>query len=660
MPTTVGIFDPTAFAGPRNRSLVNAIPLKDDILLAIDHEAHRSAEIYAIEKFLIARVTGKGFTISVQQREISTPITDPVENPFIHNAWEKVIQGMLVHGQRYSFAAVSYRKILPAASAVRQRGGLARTNNDSSEDQSDDDDGHGEAASSREDEEGEEDGPDVLRIPRLMDPVDEYFVRFLIGEDGQRVYLAFPRKTPLSLAKPIPHSRVFIFQDPEADGAINSPFQRCLEDFQKLRGYWERDEIRDWRNTNPPYIYEVTPKNDSLIPNETTAISSVVAEYDQLSKPGVEQVPKDTLRARTEAADKIKSSEYYLQILRQGNDHTHNAILTSTADQSTVDPKRNELHYNTQLGRWTTIDPIDTFNPFITLPQHVGLASNVPRPQPGPHFEYAIAYHLRKISNCTGVPADLLIGDRARVVADVQFSQTHLDNTVKALQRQLERMVAQMYIDIYGPLHRAHIGRAVAERTRRRRTAQDEAAARERKRTQLEAEIAALAKLEEETEESNAKARLKSQRADLQARLAEIQEPNPVLSKPRESQANAYAETSALELEQFMDERLQLQLEKELRIVVKFNENPVMTLDSIRALQSMGAITAETARRLSLQLTGLSEELLATDEQLDKEAKALAKRQKILTPEPAQPSSAGSASSSTSKEGASAAPSQTK
>jgi hypothetical protein len=217
-----------------------------------------------------------------------------------------------------------------------------------------------------------------------------------------------------------------------------------------------------------------------------------------------------------------------------------------------------------------------------------------------------------------------------------------------------------MYIDIYGPLHRAHIGRAVAERTRRRRTAQDEAAARERKRTQLEAEIAALAKLEEETEESNAKARLKSQRADLQARLAEIQEPNPVLSRPRESQANAYAETSALELEQFMDERLQLQLEKELRIVVKFNENPVMTLDSIRALQAMGAITAETARRLSLQLTGLSEELLATDEQLDKEAKALAKRQKILTPEPTQPGSAGTASAATPKEGASAASSQTK
>jgi len=530
MPFHATVFDHTRFADGFSEA-DNVIVVQDGLMFEIACEVHVNSYAHSVEQYLISKVVSQGWTIEFTQPGHAQTHTNPYVNNAMYQRWEQPVKTMILHGVRYGFCAVRYVQIP----------NTPKDDYDS-------------------------------WVPRIMDPISEYSLRFRIEKDGTREYMAYER-SQVRQDDPIPLSRVFIFSPPEYDGVINSPLQKCFTDLQRLSSYWDRHEERDYRGTHPAFLYEYTAKNDGLVENSIPP--EAIPEYDQ-------QVQRSV---GTAVGTRQMTQMYALDV---GNSY----IQQRFEEKRTVDGNRPEKlyarHWNPELRRYSNIPMSSIWEPQRLLDQNISLAGNIPTPTPLADFNPIIEALVRNVTNAVGIPAEVLYGGRGNFAADVQFSMQQINATVARWQRDLEPMLALMYLDIYCDMHVEIMNEVLKHvENSRREKAMTEKAERKKRKAAAQAEGIELPK------------------------------------KPKGSEGAQSIMISDAERVQF---------EKEMIVSVHFNDNPSFDYNTLKQLKEDGIISHEDFQRLALTMYHLPLSMALTPAQIIHEAEQQAKVQEVLTP----------------------------
>ena len=544
MPFHATVFDHTRFVDGFDKE-DRSVFVRDDLLFQIGMEEQGSWIIWTLENYLVNKVTAEGFSMEFSQAGRRYTITDMHQNRVMYIRWEEEIKRMLRHIIRYGFCAVRYVEIKGSKDEDRF-------------------------------------------VPRCMDPIAEYSVRFRINDDGTRDYVAYERNKIIQ-DKPIPNTRVFVAFDPEADGTINSPLQRCFSEIQRVRGYWERDEQKDFRNTHPLFIYEIDNSKDLLIPAGIP--DEAVPEYNMnrgstVANTTLEREQVASMRGY-EIGDKFYQQQFQQEI--------QNGLPPEDLFRRTYDPL---------LRRFTDTPMPNPFKPEKLLSQNIKLSRGAPQPKSQPNFEKIIENLTRSISNCFGVPPDVLEGGKGQFSANVQFSTQQLNTTVQSYQRILERFIVIMYLDIYSDQHLSLINKVVTEmnRERIRRSSAEQKTGSERIEEKRDAT--------DKTKESDSE-------------------------EPPKSNKNKRSISDLI-----VSESERLEIEKSVVVEVHFNVNPSFDFDTLAKYAEKNIISHEDFQHIALKMAALPESMAMTPSQIDRQTEQEAKRQKILAPEPRQSASA--------------------
>ena len=641
--TRISMFDPRTVS-TSNVLAKDGTPISDTQLFAVAEEREDSSDMKFLERKVDTKTKEQGFTIEVINSKLKSTITNPTDNPALANLWNKEISKGLRHRTNYGFAAVQIREIRdPTAITAATSTALDKK---TLRDLQDED----ELDNSQEAQEEIEKEKDLIqqeieslekqrptkvtsledpriqgyKVPRVMDPLYEYYIKFFTMPDGSRQYHAFPRSNMTANAVPIPNSRVYIFYEPDANGKPDSPFISCLSDLQQLRTYRERHEIRDWKGTFPGIFFADSPKGESVIPN-TTTISYAEAPLDANHIP-----PPDSGGAYSQTSPLNRNlPEHSLQRrlaqLNYGSRYLKNAVAEAKSGTFSNGTKIEIPHFHNQLNRLTHIGPIDQFGPYMPLPENVSLAANAPQPKQAEGWELRVQQLMASIANATGVLPEILTGERAKLGADVETRQDENDSTIRAIQRDMERFVGQVFIDIFAPIQRKRIQYAVQEtRYRLRMEALLQVKQqREETRRQVLEEIDKLDALIAETGEENTRVAIERRRTQLVKVLSAFED-------PEEGSETQVAQQEITMSDHQFEEFYQIQLEQETEVQVHFHENPTLSPEGIKELVVEGAITKETGRKLLLKYRGLPESMLATPAELEAEFQVDAKRQAVL------------------------------
>jgi hypothetical protein len=535
------IFDHTRFLDGFDKQ-ENIVVVRDDLMFELAMEEQASWIIFTLENYLVNKVTSQGYSIEFSQAGRQYTVTDPHQNRIMYIYWEEEIKKMLRHMLRYGFCAIRYTEV--------------KNSKD----------------------------PDRF-VPRCMDPVWEYSVRFRINEDGSRDYVAYERSKVIQDGS-IPNSRVFVAFEPESDGTLNSPLQKCFSEVQRLRAYWERNEQQDFRNSNPIFMYEVENKKDGIIPAGMP--EEVVAEHEanRQGTPGYGPVTKQQLDVMwgQEIGDKFMQQQF--------NKETVNGLPPNDMYRKVFNPV---------LRRFTDVPMPDPFRPEKLLKQNQRLAKGVPQPKPLVGFDKVIESLARSIANCYGVPSEVIESGRGQFSANVQFSTQQLNITVQSYQRILERFIVQMYLDIYVDDHLQLLSSVISQINSRRI---------------------------ENTKGGEKKTKKKS---DSESR-------NESTEKVPEKKKRKLSDL-------ILSDKDRLELERSVLIEVHFNVNPSFDFQTLKMYKDEMIISHENYQKIALSMAGLPQSMAMSAEQIEQEAHQEAKRQKILNPEPVQKPTAPQAAS---------------
>ena len=643
MATRISMFDPRSVS-TSNVTAKNGTPISDTQLFAVEEERQDSSDMKFIERKVDTKTREQGFSIEVVNKKLKNTVTDPTKNPALAHLWNREISKALRHRTDFGFCAVQLRQIRDP-SALTTANSSALDEKTIRELQEED-----ELDNSQEAQEEVEYQKDIIqeeidelqkkrpvrppsledpkiqgyKVLRVMDPLYEYYIKFFTTPDGNRQYHAFPRSDLTANAVPIPNSRVYIFYEPDANGKPDSPFISCLSDLQQLRTYRERHEVRDWRGTYPPLFFADSPKGESVIPN-TTTISYADAPLDANNIPPPEAPSAYSQTAPLSRNMPEHSLQRRLAQLEYGSRYIRNAVKDAREGTFSSGTALEKPHFHTQLNRLTHIPPIDQFGPYMPLPEHVTLAANGPQIKQAESWEFNILQTMARIANITGVRPEILTGERAKLGADVELQQDENDSTIRAIQQDMERFVAQVFIDIFAPIQQKNIQYAVRETRYRIRmeallALKEE---REEKRREVLAEIDRLDALTVETGEENTRVAIGRRRTQLVKILSAFEEPDDG------AEMQVARQQLSLNDQQF-EEYYQIKLESETQVVVHFHENPTLSPEGIKELMEIGSITKETGRKLMLKYRGLPESMLATEAELEAEFKIDAKHQAVL------------------------------
>jgi hypothetical protein len=635
------MFDPRTVS-TANVLAKDGVPISDTLLFAVEEEREVSSDMKFIERKIDTKTREQGFSIEVSNSRLKTLIADPTKNPALANLWNKEISKALRHRTDFGFAAVQLRLIrdpsalIAASSSVLSEKTLRELQEDDELDNSEE--AQEEIEEQKDIVQNEIDALEKRRptkpvsledpqiqgykVPRVMDPIYEYYVKFFTLPDGNRQFHAFPRSDLTANAVPIPNSRVYVFFEPDANGKPDSPFISCLSDLQQLRTYRERHEVRDWRGTYPPLFFADSPKGEPVIPN-TTTISFAEAPTDPNNIPPPESSYSQTSPLARNMPE--HSLQRRLAQLAYGSKYIKGAVEDARAGTFESGTTLQKPQFNSQLNRLTHIAPIDQFGPYMPLPEHVTLAANGPQIKQAESWEFNITQIMARIANITGVRPEVLTGERAKLGAEVEQRQDENDSTIRAIQQEMERFVAQIFIDIFAPIQSQNIQYAVKEHRYRIRMEALLMVKEKREETRREvlAEIDRLDALTRETGEENTRVSIGRRRTQLVKVLSAFEEPDEGI------EMQVARQQMTLSDKQF-EEFYQIKLEQETQVIVHFHENPTLSPEGIKELQEIGAITKENARRLLLKYRGLPESMLATEAELEAEFKIEAKHQAVL------------------------------
>lgn len=644
------------------------VRILDGFTFHIAEEHQRNSLMPSIEQKLVAKTLEQGFTIEVLRGAGGSSnsdadvkrekITDPQKNPFLSQLWNEAAAEAMRHRLRYGFCVIQRRLIRDPfkaenlqqqAAAVSSRHRLNTREaasahaavNDTAENV--EIDGELDIAQFFADERAalqkhkpksapSLQDPAVLgyQVPHVLNPLTECYVKFFRSPDGSRIYKAFPRNDETQDSQPIPNTRVHIFFPPNDFGVPNSPFLFCLEDLQTVRNMLSRYEQRDYWNTHPPHFYRSVPKagGEAVIPNSTSI---------NYSETGTEKAAEIQRNWAGPVQVEPQSVDKRIAQLELSNNYMKHALNDSVSKAVPPGTQLSRPLYNNQLEKLTYIQPIDQFGPRQIIPEQMELASNVPHPTHAPDFMAVYSNYIQRICAVCGIMSESLLGDRSTVAADAEMRRIDGDSAIRTVQRELERMLAQIYVDIFTPVHRAQIVAEIAEKRYQARLAElDSSEALHHEGLELKREVDELKAAMSRMPEGEERVALHDVRRKKKDRLGELPELDFNADRmPWDDQNEQIRIEDEIEQGQ-VDEYLRIRMESEMRVEVHVRENPSLTYEDAKKLFDAKVITLATFGKIALRLLGLPEEYQATEAELTADAKTQAKREELFQPkEPA-------------------------
>lgn len=639
----------------------NGVRIQDGYLAQVEEERRQNSLIWSIEQKSITKILEQGFEIEViKSGGIREKITDPNETPFLAALWHEQISDAIRFRLRYGFCVVVPRVIRNpfSASAERERleaeeakQQLQKKSNLPAQTSIADTADNPESATNDEEikqfllnernrmeKSRPRDAPSMrdtevlgYSVPQILNPLTECYIKFYTGPDEQRVYQAFRRKVETNSNQPIPNSLVIIFNAPDSDGVPQSPILACLEDLQTARGMFQRWEQRDFINTHQPWVYRSIPRTggESLIPNET---------HINYSETGTEEaggtMPSSVWKGKVRVED--HTLEKRIAQLEASNRYMDKALEDSLEKAMTPGTKMTRPMYNHQLEKLTHIKAIDQFGPYHIIPEQMEISPNVPKPQHSQDWLAVYNLLITRIFNTVGVTSESFTNDHAITSADAESRRNESDSALRAAQSEIERTIAQIYVAIFMPIHKAEIAAKLGQnrydrRSERLRQSED---ANDRRIT-LHKEIEELRRAFASTAEDGvARPQLhddkKKKKRELSAiPLLDIDADEMPWDDDKEYTGDTGVKTEHDRIDQGeRDKYMQIYLETQLQVKVHVRENPSISYIDAKNLHTDKIITRERFGQMALRVLGLPADYLATEEELNKESLMLAKREK--------------------------------
>lgn len=638
----------------------SGVRIQDGYFLRTEEERRTNSLMWIIENKVNTKTLEQGFTIEVVKGAgVTDTVADPNNSPYLAQLWDAALRKVNCHRLRFGYCVVQKRTIrdpfsIPAEEEQAVDEAVEKTARRSNLPQQSAISDAAENPESNFDDEVAEflasertrlnrskpraapsmKNKDVLgyEVPYVLDPLQDCYVKFFIGPDKQRIYKAFPRTAETQNTQPLEDAIVIVFNEPDAFGVPESAFLACLEDLQTVRGMLQRWEQRDYVFTHPPWVYKSVPRGagEAVIPADTHITLAETGTEDPSEHGLRPKVWKDPVRIEDQTVKKR------LAQLELSNRYMDKALDDSVAKAVPVGTQVRRPQYNAQLEKLTTAQPIDEFGPYHIIPDQMELAPNVPRPMHPGDWMAIYNLYVGRVASATGVTTETLSTEHSLVSADAESRRAEGDSAIRAAQTHLERTIAHIYVSIFMPIHRAEIESSAKQlRYKRRLAALDKSEEDHQNRVLLHREIAELKEaLLRNPEEGEVRTKLHDDKRIKKGKLAEI----PPLDidadeMPWDDKTNYTGDTGLKRLENDMlmgdvDEFYQISMEAQLQVNVHIRENPSITYADARTLYTDKLITRERFGQIALRTLGLPEDYLATDEELDKESKVLAQREK--------------------------------
>ncbi len=626
--THISIFDPAAYANSQSLPQETVQRISDGYMAMTTEERQASASLMgSIEEAVLAKVlTSQGFEITVKGPGVSDEvgITDPYSNPYLLNLWTEELSKALLHGMHHGFAAIVMRTIYePGTDPIVE---LKRELEQQVQDE--DAEAEGSWQGKDKDETNEEmkeffreeyrrlkqqrpkptvdlgkDSTKSYRLPRVLDPLNEYWLGRTFSVNGVACYKAFSRDRTDHEVE-IPDSFVFVFREPNSYGMPSSMFLDCLADIQALRAMLDRYHVRDWDNTRPIYFYQSKQRtNQAIIPNEThiSFAATGVEDTDEMPRVSTQTGwtgPKDM------AVDSLKRRK---QLLAEATHYMQEAVSHSI--QKTIE-RGTELQmptFHAQLGHLSRLPPITQFEPFIVIPDQVELSPNVPRVIHSTDWLPVIRILQTNIANACGILPSSLTGERAVVGSDIQQNREDNNTRIRKLQRQMERLIGAIYVQVFTPIHKQQIAYSIEEvRYQSRMRLMMDADTRERLRYNLQREYEQLTEEIELTMEAGARSEVVDRRTHV------LREINRIPNFDQNAESFPWDQDEELgQLGNRSSEYWRIRVEERLKVVVHVFENPDISFDELQKLFQAGVLDELEFRKLSLRVLGLPRDYIS-------------------------------------------------
>jgi len=534
--------------------------IRSDWLLKITKECELSSDVQSIENYLLSKATARGFSVEFYVMDKKWPVTNSEIHSQMYQLWEKVVDKMLIHFNRYGFCVVKYVK-------------RAKKLN----------------------------GSDY--VPVVLEPVVDYqLVRVKNAQFATEYYAvhsenySFQRASKVS---EIPLTRVFMHTEPTALGIPSSPMQRCLGDLQRIRGYWERHQMADYNTVYPKFIYEVDVPKEGPIPTGSTTGDlsdfSNKIERELHLKRNLESQQLVNIESR------IIAEKYMDHEMKQSED-TEMDMAPSYTDGS-IGFNYNYLYNADQLSHIKT-----TFRPEKRLPIGTRLSAHTPTSRPLNDLAKIIEMLKKNVVICNGLPPEVLLGTANKFSSNVELAQQTTISTILKLQRGLERSIALMYLDIYVDDHLEWI-------TIYLNHIEEKIAAKAQKKTEV---IKFDDVVPKDKKEKN-----KKEKDDNKPKKQTEDEDDTVSVKKKNSEPIVIKKTlpegRRRPQKRLISDTTRDLFEKKVRVRVHFNSNPSRTIQELFMLYERDIINHENLQQLVLADSSISTTLAKTPEEIEKD-----------------------------------------
>lgn len=275
----------------------------------------------------------------------------------------------------------------------------------------------------------------------------EYDLRYTMRKDGRKKWFAFPKGllfTDAADQKPIPHTRVFIHEEPEPyNGRPNSPLMRCLRTVFQIDELMADAEIIMHKTAFPPFVYQ----------NNTAALAmpeKTSTEYADLGRTETDACPDGTDPStygisanQTDLFRQVRLREAGLRIAKKLHEQA------TAADQLPQQMDALNASTKTYIDDYVESAKTHPTMPTKLLASGLSLDPHVPKPELLKEFSEVEEILKSQISALLGVPVEFLFPQRGRFSADVLLSKKIMSIRNSKLQRWIAVILERVFLDIH-------------------------------------------------------------------------------------------------------------------------------------------------------------------------------------------------------------------
>jgi hypothetical protein len=293
--------------------------------------------------------------------------------------------------------------------------------------------------------------------PVVLHP-HEYELRYVLRKDGSKKWAAYTRGMIAGAeAKPIPQTRVFMFEQPEPiSGRPNSALLRCLRPIYQYDTLIANAEIVSTKLAFPPFVYNnksvVLPMPDNA--DQSKALGK--GDPGEFLPDGTDTGDLHFQAEQTELLANMLLKNRSLRLAK--NIHDRASMLDNMPDQM----DQLSAHTKDYIDDYVRTATTNPTMPSKLLANGIELEKNTPHPETLKQFSELEEILKSQISILLGVPVEMIFPQRGRFSADVLLSKKIMSIRTSRLHTWLAQIIKAVFFDVHHD-YVASLVRSIAE-----------------------------------------------------------------------------------------------------------------------------------------------------------------------------------------------------